>query len=123
LPKKYKQDGDTKKLLLRELTLLFSVLRPFVELPDQTLQGYAMALDDLNSPQILSMVPLVLKKRWEFPPQPAELRELVLANDDSLVHREAREDCPKCQGTGFKMVTEDGARRAAPCECRERVRD
>jgi len=57
---------------------MFSVLRPFAEIPSETWQGYVMALEGLTAPQILMMVPLVLKKRWEFPPQPVELREIIL---------------------------------------------
>ena len=115
-----KQDGDTQKMLLRELSLMFSVLRPFAEVPSSTMQGYAMMLDDLTAAQVLTMVPLVLRKRWDFPPQPAELRDMVLENDPTVNTRESREDCPTCGGTGYKIVDENGARKAAPCDCRQR---
>jgi hypothetical protein len=120
--KKHVQTGDEKKLLLRELKLMFSVLRPFAEIPPETWQGYAMGLSELTGPQILSIVPLILERRWEFPPQPAEIRDMVReADSGNLLTKEAREDCPKCQGTGFEIVTVDGARCATPCECRNRV--
>lgn len=123
---KAKQDGDTQKLLLRELRLLFSVLRPLATIPSETWQGYAMALSDLTYPQVLLLVPAALKRKWEWLPQPAELREIIYELEShSPKRREAQDDCEKCLGTGFKMEQRtDGApgEWAVPCECRNRQR-
>lgn len=110
---------------MSELQKMFAVLRPFTEVPSATLEGYLLVLGDLTPAQALMIVPLTLRKRWDFPPQPADLIEMIVEEESRIrtePNREAEEDCAVCGGTGFKVVNRpDGnGRWALACECRKK---
>jgi hypothetical protein len=121
------QDADLRRWILAELRRLFKTLKPWLETPPETEQGYAMALDHVVSEfEMTALVNEAIRTRWSNLgwPSPAELRDLLAEMRERLgtpSRHESADDCEKCRGTGFEIVEQDGARKARPCTCRRRA--
>lgn len=87
--------------------------------PD-TIAGYAVALADLSDENLkLAFEEALRSHRSSFVPTPGEIRGYLEAALDKLppAGSLARPDCPRCWGTGFVILTLDGANYAVRCKC------
>lgn len=118
------QSKEDKGVLRAELRRLFQTLRPFTELPDTTIESYASALDDIGGPEAMVMVNTAIRTKWEYLPNPGELREIVMKFRDNQPPEPPRV-CELCGGTKFrKMQLQEGYSSVIPCDCMsERGRD
>lgn len=61
-------------------------------------------------------------RRTRFFPNPAEVRDALDAALERMPRRrEAVEDCPKCQGDGWKVIEKNGTKYAIQCGCRRKT--
>lgn len=89
--------------------------------PD-AIAAYAIALGDLSEPYLkLAFEETFRSHRSSFAPTPGEIRGYLERALDDLppAGSNARPDCPKCWGSGFRILQLENSKYsvAAPCSC------
>ncbi len=114
-----KQDGDTRKVILNEVSKLLRTIRPLFEPPPEVWEGYSQALDDLTAPEVMLMVSEALKRNWLYLPTPGELREIVMKMREDMPY-DPPASCALCNGMKFRRVKLHGEGNyfaVVPCPC------
>jgi hypothetical protein len=117
-------DQGLQNWICKEALRLSRTLKPWLSIGPEVVQGFALALQPACSAiEVTSVINEAILRKWPNLgwPSPAELRELlreVRARDRVIGSGRAASDCRLCGGTGFEVISQRGARVAAPCRCR-----
>lgn len=105
-----------------ELSMWLGVLFDSYRTPlsDNATMGYTVALADLTARELdLAFSESLRRHRSNFPPTPAEVRGYMEAALQRMPARPsaANPECPRCSGTGFVTVEQNGNKFAVSCQC------
>ncbi len=108
----------------RRLFALFTLFNTNPEQDHVRCLEFLKALADLSPGEFDRALAETLRNhRSSFAPTPGEIRGYLERSiaESRPVGSLARPDCPKCWGTGYVIVTVDGANYAVRCKCLQRT--
>lgn len=99
---------ELQNWILKELQRLFFTLKPWLKVPPQTFQSYAMVLEGVQSEiEMTFLVNQAVRTHWPNMnwPSPADLADLLAEMPNHPQRKsQAQPDCKHCQGTGYEIV-------------------
>lgn len=117
-----KQDSE-KGWMIKELRRLFFTLKPWQEIHPEQFESYLAALGEVYPPEMTALVNRAVKTHWPelnwcSAKELSDLLRDMRAAARAELTPTAKDECPGCRGTGWKIVIIDGAQKAAVCDCR-----